>query len=189
MAQRSAKAGLPQSGSPAAGGGRVLLARSKPAKAIAVSSVSLATLIAIGSVPVFVTCAAAVLERRLPRPAPGRGLLQVLGLCCSAATGEDVPPGRWRSAGCALGAARRSLTLVNHRPVPGLDPRVTALGCLLGGTLLVPLAAATGMTFADASRGGVLLYLGLAPTALAYLAYFGGCAPRLRSRPSPILNR
>jgi DME family drug/metabolite transporter len=157
--------------------------------AIAVSSVSLATLIAIGSVPVFVTCAAAVLERRLPRPTLLAAVCcGVLGLVLlSGDPGGDVPPGRVAlGVGCALGAgaAFAALTLVNRRPVPGLDPlRVTALGCLLGGTLLVPLAAATGMTFTPKLPAvGVLLYLGLAPTALAYLAYFGG----MRTTPAPV---
>lgn len=149
--------------------------------AISAASVSLATLIAIGSVPVFVTCASAVLERRLPRPAllaaVGCGVLGLVLL--AGAPDVDAPPGQVvLGVGCALGAgvSFAALTLVNRRPVPGLDPLgVTALGCLLGGALLVPVAAVAGMVFVPTpAAAGALLYLGLAPTALAYLAYFGG---------------
>ncbi len=149
--------------------------------AISASSVSLATLLAIGSVPVFVTCTAAVLERRLPRPALLAAVCcGVLGLVLLAGS-PDVAAPSGRAAlgvGCALGAgaAFSALTLVNRRPVPGLDPLgITALGCLVGGALLLPAAAAAGMGFTPAPVPlGTLLYLGIAPTALAYLAYFGG---------------
>ncbi|MEY9213404.1 DME family drug/metabolite transporter [Thermobifida halotolerans] len=149
--------------------------------AIAATSVSLATLITIGSVPVFVTSASALLERRLPRPA----LLAAVGCGVSGLVllagfpGSDASPGRTAlGMGCALaaGVSFSALTLVNRRPVPGLDPLgITALGCLLGGVLLLPVAAATGMGLTPTPAAlGALLYLGVAPTALAYLAYFGG---------------
>lgn len=155
--------------------------------AISATSVSLTTLIAIGSVPVFVTCASALLTRRLPRPtlvaAVGCGVVGLLLL--AGFPSVDVSPGRFAvGIGCALGAgaAFSALTLLNSRPVPGLDALgITALGCLVGGVLLLPVALATGMAFTPAlSPLGLLLYLGAAPTALAYLAFFGG----LRHTPS-----
>ncbi|MFC7614089.1 DMT family transporter [Actinokineospora soli] len=143
--------------------------------AVALTSVSLATLLTIGSVPVFVAIATA---ERKPRALAAIGLA-VAGLALLAgapATGDG-----WRTAGgialsLATGAGFAALTLLNRRPVPGLSSgATTALGLLVGGVLLLPLALAAGMALP--AGGDVLLiaaYLGIVPTALAYGAYFAG---------------
>ncbi|GLU46453.1 membrane protein [Nocardiopsis ansamitocini] len=164
-------------------GAGVLLALFQAAYFMSISftSVSLATLITIGSVPVFVTAATTVLERRAPGPAllgaVGCGVVGLALLVQSpggSGSGTDTVLG----AGFALaaGAGFSALTLLNRLPVPGLDPLgITALGCLAGGLMLLPAGLVTGMAFTPTPLSlGVLLYMGAAPTALAYLAYFGG---------------
>lgn len=155
--------------------------------AIQLTSVSLATLVTIGSVPVFVTLGASALDRRWPRPRLAAAVvIAVSGLALLAGSpGLDVPAARIAAGvGCALaaGAGFSALTLINRRQVPGLDPlAVTALGLLAGGLALAPLALWAGMAFAPTPVSvGALLYLAAVPTALGYLAYFAG----LRSAPA-----
>jgi DME family drug/metabolite transporter len=83
------------------------------------------------------------------------------------------------SAGMALLAATgfSALTLVGSRPVPGLDDlTVTGFGFLLAGLVLLPLAAADGgLGFRPAPAAiGLLIALGIGPTAVAYTLYFRG---------------
>jgi DME family drug/metabolite transporter len=144
--------------------------------AVAQISVSLATLITIGSVPV---CVAAATARRA-RPdrrtvlAIG-GSLAGLALLCGAPAGAD---GRHLVVGVgmslAAGAGFAALTLVAGRPVAG-QGAITSAGLLVGGVLLTPFALAYGM--AVPLTGEVLAlvaYLGVVPTAIAYGAYVLG---------------
>jgi len=147
---------------------------------ISVSSVSLATMITIGSVAVFVAVASAVSSRRLPDRATAAMVgLSVVGLGLLA--GGPGPASGWSAAlGVATsllsGAGFAALTMLNRTPVPGLEPaKVTALGCLAGGVLLLPLAALTGLGVPTGIDGiAAALYLGAVPTALAYAAYYRG---------------
>jgi DME family drug/metabolite transporter len=147
---------------------------------ISVSSVSLATMITIGSVPVFVAVASAVGSRQRPDAATTAMIgLAVVGLGLLA--GGPGPTSGWSAVlGVATallsGAGFAALTMLNRTPVPGLEPaKVTALGCLTGGVLLLPLAALTGLGVPTSVGGiAVALYLGAVPTALAYAAYYRG---------------
>ncbi|WP_280361428.1 DMT family transporter [Nocardia wallacei] len=144
-------------------------------------SVSLATMVTIGTLPVFVALGAAVRDRRVP----GRATLLAIALAVSGLVLLTWSPGGTASgwtlaagAGTALLAAAgfALMTLITATPVAGLDPlRTTAFGMLTGGVLLTPAALASGMALP--LRPDVLLtaaYLGSAPTALAYTAYFRG---------------
>ncbi|GGS49252.1 membrane protein [Actinokineospora fastidiosa] len=143
--------------------------------AVELISVSTATLLTIGSVPVFV--AVACRDRR------GRTLvavgLAVVGLALLAG-GPITGDLRRTAVGVALslaaGAGFAAVTVVTRRPIPGLGGGVTtALGLLLGGLLLLPLALPLGM--AVPLRADVLVtaaFLGVVPTAVAYGAYFAG---------------
>ncbi len=149
--------------------------------AVVLTSVSVATMITIGSAPVFVAVAGARLDRRAPdRTVLLSVLAAVTGLVLlTAAPGDVGGPGRLAGGvACALaaGAAFATLTLVTRRPVAGLDPlRTTAFGCLIGGVALVPFAAWPGLAVpVQADVLAVALYLGAVPTALAYVAYFSG---------------
>ena len=70
-----------------------------------------------------------------------------------------------------------AVTLTGVRPVPGLDElTVTGFAFTLGGLILMPLAAALGgLTFRLGPEAvGLLLALGLGPTAAAYTLFFRG---------------
>ncbi|ACU97771.1 DMT family transporter [Saccharomonospora viridis] len=160
--------------------------------AVALTSVGVATMVTIGSVPVFVALASTVLDRR----APGLSTAVSVGCAVSGLVLLSWPSGDAGVAGaasgvggllgglaCALasGASFATLTLVTRSPVEGLDSlRTTAFGCLVGGVLLAPVAAWSAGRFSELGLPlqfdvvAVALYLGLVPTALAYAAYFHG---------------
>jgi DME family drug/metabolite transporter len=147
--------------------------------AVALTSVTLATLVTIGSSPVLV-----LLVR--PRQAGRRQVLAVvlalLGLALLVvlpADGAGTPgPVLVGSAFALLAAAGFAvMTLLAARPVPGLDEAATtAFAFTLGGALLLPLAAASGgVGFAVDPRSlALVVALGLVPTAMAYTCYFRG---------------
>jgi drug/metabolite transporter, DME family len=158
----------------------VLLAQFQAAYQVAVAQidVSLATLITIGCVPVFVAVLGGLLDRRVPAR---RALLAVggsvvgLALLCAAPTGVDG----WRAAGGVgmavfAGVGFAVLTLVVARPLPGQHV-VTSVGLLLGGVFLLPFSLVSGMGMPlDGLVLALVLYLGVVPTAVAYAAYFFG---------------
>jgi DME family drug/metabolite transporter len=148
--------------------------------AVALTSVSLATLVTIGSVPVIVQAAGWV---RGPRS--GRELATT----CLALTGlallVGLPSGRFpetavlASSGMAVLAASgfATMTLIGTRPVPELDDlAVTGFGFTAGGCLLMAVAALTGAVgFTPRLASiGLLIALGTGPTAVAYTLYFRG---------------
>ena len=82
-------------------------------------------------------------------------------------------------AGFALLAAGgfATMTLVGSRPVENLDDLAgTGLAFTLGAVVLLPIASAGGgLTFTPTWSGlGLLVLLGVGPTAIAYAAYFRG---------------
>lgn len=157
-----------------------LLAQFQAAYQVAVAqiSVSLATLITIGCVPVFVVLVSGVRERRVPARrtlvAVG-GAVVGLALLSGGAAGVDG----WQVvSGVAMslfaGAGFAALTLVTARPLVGQHV-VTSAGLLLGGVFLLPFALVGGMTVP--LNWDVLLllgFLGVVPTAVAYGAFFLG---------------
>ncbi|MGH3881332.1 MAG: DMT family transporter [Actinophytocola sp.] len=157
-----------------------LLAQFQAAYQVAVAqiSVSLATLLTIGCVPVCVAAVTALRERR----SPGRrtmialgGSLAGLALLCGAPGGAVG----WHTAvgvGMSLlaGAGFAALTLLTARPVAG-QGAITSVGLLVGGVLLMPFALGYGMALPLTGEVVALVgYLGLVPTAVAYGAYFVG---------------
>jgi len=153
--------------------------------AVAWTSVSLATLVAIGAAPIVVLAVErAAGRRRLTPAAVGTVALAILGL--ALLVGRPTPGPTTGTLlgglGLALGAATgfAAISLVGTRPVTGLDDlTLTGWAFLLGGAVLLPSAALGG----GASGIGIparpepvllLLALGLAPTALAYTLYFKG---------------
>lgn len=158
----------------------VLLAEFQAAYQVAVAqiSVSLATLITIGCVPVFVAGVSAARERRLPAT---HTLVAIAGSLVGLVLLSGGPAGAdgWRTlSGVTMsllaGAGFAALTLITARPVAG-QPAVTAFGLLLGGVLLLPFALVDGMAVPlTADVLTLVAYLGLVPTAVAYGAYFLG---------------
>jgi DME family drug/metabolite transporter len=151
------------------------------------TSVSVATLVTIGSSPVLV-----LLVR--PRSSDRRGLVAVglalTGLLLLIGVPTDGGPGAGAvlvGTACALVAAAgfTAMSLLGARPVPGLDAMTTTgAGFTLAGALLAPLAVTTsGLAFAPSPASiALLLAFGLVPTAVAYTCYFRG----LRSAPAGV---
>ncbi|MCT2586681.1 DMT family transporter [Actinophytocola gossypii] len=159
----------------------LLLAEFQAAYQIAVErvSVSLATLVTIGCVPVFVAAGTAWRERRLPAPrtltAIGTSLVGLALLSGSPVANGDG----WQTVsgvGAALlaGAGFATLTLVTARPIAG-QAAITSVGLLVGGVMLTPFALGYGMGLPVTAEVLVLTgYLGVVPTAVAYGAYVLG---------------
>jgi DME family drug/metabolite transporter len=148
--------------------------------AVSLTSVPLATLVTIGAAPVIVLAAERATGRKAGRLAPAAAGLALAGLGLlvglPAGFGESAV---LASAGLAVLAAGgfAAITLTCSRPVPGLDDlTVTGFGFTLGGGALIPLAACTGgLSFRPGLAAfGLLIALGLGPTAVAYTLYFRG---------------
>lgn len=158
----------------------VLLAEFQAAYQVAVAqiSVSLATLITIGCVPVFVALGTGLRERRWPVPRAALAILvSLIGL--ALLSGGPAGADGWRTAagvGASLlaGGGFAALTLVTARPIHG-QHAVTCVALLFGGLLLVPFALVDGMAVPFSADALALVgYLGVVPTAVAYGAYFAG---------------
>ncbi|GAA4916360.1 DMT family transporter [Streptomonospora salina] len=143
--------------------------------------VGLATLVKIGSVPVFVAAGICLLARRAPTPRLAvsvllavTGMALLVGFPATDASPADLALGM--ACALAAGLTFSAMTLINRTPVVGLDPLVNAgAGLLIGGVLLLPAGLYAGMAVPlEPAPLALLAYLGLVPTVLAYLAYFGG---------------
>jgi DME family drug/metabolite transporter len=148
--------------------------------AVALTSVALATLVTIGTAPVIVLVVYRVTGRRAGRLAPVAACLALAGLGLLVGLPSGFSEATvLASAGMAVLAAAgfAALTLTGARPVPGLDDlTVTGFGFALGGLILMPLAAALGgLSFRPSPEAvGLLVALGMGPTAVAYTLYFRG---------------
>ncbi|OLB66724.1 MAG: hypothetical protein AUI10_01910 [Actinobacteria bacterium 13_2_20CM_2_72_6] len=150
--------------------------------AVALTSVSLATLVTIGVSPALVLAVERITgRRRVDRRLVATVCLALagLGLLVGLPSGGFGAGAVLASSGLAVLAASgfAAVTLVGGRPVPGLDELSTAgFGFTVGGLLLVPLAGATvGLGFrVDAWPIALVVALGTGPTAIAYTLYFRG---------------
>ncbi|WP_062291571.1 DMT family transporter [Demequina phytophila] len=148
---------------------------------ITLAGVGLATLVAIGSAPVWV--ALWDWARRGDRPEGRRVLALALAVAGLAALlGSSLTVGDRALLGVVVavvtGAAFAGVTVVNREPVPGLGAaRLTALSFAAGGMLLIPVAMVLGWGAPTGGAAwGYALALGIVSTALAYVAYLGGLA-------------
>lgn len=148
--------------------------------AVSLTSVSLATLVTIGSAPVIVQIVT------------WSGRAAEIGATCLALAGlgllVGLPSGRFSETAVLASAAMAvlaaagfaTMTLVGNRPVPGLDDlTVTGFAFALGGCVLMAIASAVGgagsLSFAPRPASvGLLIALGTGPTAVAYTSYFRG---------------
>jgi DME family drug/metabolite transporter len=148
--------------------------------AVAQTSVTLATLVTIGSMPVLVL----VVERLTGRQRTGGRLLASLALAL-AGLGllVGVPSGGGSAALAGTGlavlaaGAFAALTMVGARPIEGMSELTTiGVGFAVGGLLLALVAGGSfGLTFEpDATSLTLLTALAVLPTALAYPLYFHG---------------
>jgi drug/metabolite transporter, DME family len=147
-----------------------------------VTSVSLATLVTVGAMPVLVS----IVEWATGRRRPGRGDLYPMALALVGLGLLVGQPARGASAAATLAGAGLAVasaagfavvSLVAARPVPGLgDLATTGFGFALGGLLVLPVAGLTvGVGFRPgAAAVGLLAALAAVPTAAAYALYFRG---------------
>jgi len=153
--------------------------------AVQMTSVGVATFVALGASPVIVAGVTAVRTRRGPDPRTRAAVvlaLAGLALLVGFRGGGSAPVA---GAGLALlaAAAFATMTMVNRRPVAGLDALVlTGTSFTLGAVMLAPVAVLTASAGLPSGGAGWLLvaYLGIGPTAMAYVAFFAG----LRTVPS-----
>jgi DME family drug/metabolite transporter len=145
--------------------------------AVVLTSVTVATLVTIGSSPVLVLLTRPLGVDRRRALAVG---LALVGLCLLVGLPADDGPVLAGAAFALLAAAGfTTMSLLAARPVPGLDDvTTTGTAFVLGGALLLPLATTATTTGIGFEPGpavfGLLLALGLVPTALAYTCYFRG---------------
>jgi DME family drug/metabolite transporter len=146
--------------------------------AVALTSVSLATLITIGSAPVLVLLARFRTAGRDQVAGVGLavfGLVLLVGLPSGDAAGGALLAGA--AFAVLSGAGFAVMTLLGTRPVAGLDDvTTTGVGFTLGGLALVPVVTATSGWSNPFDARSMLLLAALAvlPTALAYTCYFRG---------------
>ncbi|WP_194918473.1 DMT family transporter [Catenulispora rubra] len=150
--------------------------------AVALTDVSLATLLTIGAAPVLVVAfEQATGRRRLDVRVAATVSLAVAGL--GLLVGE--PPHGITTAHLALGAlcaiasaaGFSAISLLGKDPVAGLDEiTMTGYSFTLGGLVLLGAAAfTTGAGFTPKPAAiGLLAVFGLVPTAIAYGCYFIG---------------
>jgi drug/metabolite transporter, DME family len=150
--------------------------------AVALTDVSLATLLTIGTAPILVVAfEQATGRRRLDARVAATVALAVAGL--GLLVGE--PPRGITAAHLALGAlfaigsaaGFSAISLIGKNPVPGLDEvTMTGYSFTLGGLVLIAAAVlTTGAGFAPGPVAiALLLVFGLVPTAVAYSCYFTG---------------
>jgi DME family drug/metabolite transporter len=149
--------------------------------AVELASVGLATLIGIGSAPVFVAAFDAVTTRRRP---PGLHLaalgLALVGLALLVGGGAGRGSAVATGAALALftGATFAAITIVNRAPLAGLGPIALTGGSFAAGALLLaPFTAIGGLAFPSDARGWLLaLALGVGITALAYVFFLASLA-------------
>jgi DME family drug/metabolite transporter len=150
--------------------------------AVTLTSVSLATLITIGSSPVIVLAVETITgRRRLDRVVVITLVLALagLGLLVGLPTGALGTAALLGGAGLAVLSATcfGTMSLACAAPVAGLDElTTTGVGFSIGGALLLCVALPTvGVGFAPTPAAlGLVTFLGLVPTAIAYVSYFRG---------------
>lgn len=146
--------------------------------AVALTSVGLATLVTIGSAPAVVL--AACWRTAGVRQVAGVGLA-LTGLALLVGRPEiALEPGALLAGtlfAVLAGTGFAAMSMLGTRPVAGLDDvTTTGAGFAIGGLVLAPLAATTSWSAftPDLRTVGLVLALGLVPTALAYTCYFRG---------------
>ena len=146
--------------------------------AVARAGVSIATLVALGLAPLLIAVGAVLLGHGRPNAATLTalvvalaGLSLLVGVSAGADSGTAVLLGALTATGSALGYA--VVTLAGGGVPAGVP--VTLVGFAGGAVLLTPAVLAGGIAVpTDPVAIGVLIYLGLVPSALAYGLFFTG---------------
>src|SRR4051812_5492422 len=147
--------------------------------AVADTGVAVGTIVALGSAPGLAGALEWALERRAPaRTWAAATALAAAGVAMLALAGADASislPGVALALGA--GASYATYTLAAKRlPAAGHAPQ-TVMGAAfgLGALALLPVLAATGASWLARPGGAALaLFLGIVPTAVAYLLFARG---------------
>ncbi|WP_162940110.1 DMT family transporter [Gryllotalpicola protaetiae] len=165
-------------------------------QSIALVGVAVSTVISLGAAPVAVALATAIRSRRMPGWAVIAALIAaVVGLVLvSGAPAAASDPGK-TVLGVLLaliaGLSFAATTVVNRRTVPGLTPgALIATSFTLAGLLIAIWGAFAGFDLASTDPVGWawIAFLAVVPTALAYLAFFGGLHRGVPSTTAAILS-
>jgi drug/metabolite transporter, DME family len=161
-------------------GGGLAVSQTAYFVAVDLTGLAVATVVTIGAGPVLVAVGARF--ARIERLDGGRlaaALIAVAGLVLLVGTGSG--PVSFAGVGFALlsAAAYAAVTLLTRHggPLPRYDAALGAFGA--GAVMLAPLAWASGPVPAGGdlpTTFGLLLYLVVVPTALAYALFFAGLA-------------
>lgn len=159
--------------------------------AIALVGVTIATLVTLCAAPVIVALLSALVFRERPSPRVLLALLLalvgialVVGFRADAQHAAPNPVGVALALGSALGYA--VVALAGRALAARYDAlQINAVGFTMGALALLPLALASGFVVSYPPQGWLLLlYLGLVPTALAYVLFLMG----MRSTPATIAS-
>jgi DME family drug/metabolite transporter len=142
---------------------------------IALTSVSIATLVTIGMSPVLVLTFSGTYRERssvITVCLAVTGFALLVGSPQSGLPLLDLLAGTGLALCSAAGFA--TVTLISARPVSGLDDlTTTGFAFTLGGLVLAPIAVPIGF-HPTTDAVGWLVFLGTVPTAMAYTLYFRG---------------
>ena len=143
---------------------------------VTLASVGVATLVGIGSAPVVVALYDAVTTRRRPpaRAVVALGLsLTGLGLLVGGSIGQGDRMVLGALVALGSGVSFAGITIVNRRPVPGLNPIALTGGAFMAGALIVlPFALAVGTGLPTGVEGWALaIALGVLITGIAYVLF------------------
>ncbi|GAB4212728.1 MAG: EamA family transporter [Roseiflexaceae bacterium] len=148
--------------------------------AIPLVGVSIAVLITLCTAPVLVALASAALFGEKPTVRVGLALLGALGGSALLVAPGEGGQGAVNLVGVlfALGSAAgyATLTLSSRSLASRYHPiQPLLIGFAAGAAMLLPFALLNGLTVAFPAEGwGLLVYLGVVPTALAYILFMAG---------------
>jgi DME family drug/metabolite transporter len=148
--------------------------------AVNLAGVSLATLIALGLAPVLITVGGRMVLQEVPGRATAAAVaIALLGLVLLVgAPSQALETTAFLGVGLAVGSALgyAGVTLVSRqRRAEHSVVGFTSATFLVGALAALPLALWDGLTIPhDGLTLMLLIYLGVGPTALAYVAFFTG---------------
>lgn len=165
-------------------------------QSIALVGVAVSTVISLGAAPVAVALATAIRSRRMPGWAVLAALIAaVAGLILVSGSPAQASDAGRTVLGVLLaltaGLSFAGTTVVNRRAVPGLAAAaLIATSFTLAGLLVAIWGLFAGFDLAstDAAGWGWIAFLAVVPTALAYLAFFGGLHRGVPSTTAAILS-
>ncbi|MEV6596142.1 EamA family transporter [Actinoplanes sp. NPDC051346] len=151
--------------------------------AVAMSGVAVATVVSLGLAPVLIAGWEALRSRQIPSRVTGCGLataiagLTLIGGPHTSATTAAPQPLLGLLAALGSGVGYAATTIASRHISDRVRPMVlTTVSTAVGGVVLMPLAVLGGGIGFDvqAASCGMLAYLGVVTTAVAYALFYAG---------------